>query len=309
MRIKEEYASLAAENLARYFESEAKMGERIRANFSELASFAAQSAAKDMRTREFFSSGMQITSYLPKTDILSAADGAIDENKPLVNARLSLSEAVFLADFCVKTTELLETTAKLKPSPLLFASGEGKRGGKVAFADSYVLKNAFSEFEKTVSGLSPSPVTSFTEALEDTSAGVSDYCILPVESSREGILTGMYSLIERYELFICGICEIENDGLVTKFALLCTNGYGIIEKMKCHSIILRLSGGATFFWSKLYIGADMMQIEKGSGVSVPLGYTDGYAQMCTFSGSSDMLFAFLLYLGTMKIGYTLVGAY
>lgn len=309
MKIKDEYVKLAAENIADYFKAEATLGERMRANFAELAAFAAQRAAKDVRTREFFSAGMPITSYLPEADIFSAFESAIDENRPLVNAKLTLDEAMFTADFCVKTTELLKTAARLKPSPLLFAAGEGQIGGRVAFTDSLVLKNAFYEFGKTMQGLTATYVTSFTEACEDTSAGISDYCILPIENNKEGLLTGMYSLIEKYELFICGVCEIDSGDLVTKFALLCSGGYGIMEKTKCRSITLRLFGETPFSRAKLYIGADMMQLDKGGSVSVPLGYTDGYAELCSFSGSSDMLFAFLLYLGAMKIGYTLVGAY
>ena len=309
MKIKDEYIRLAAENIAEYFKKEASLGERQRANFAELAAYAAQRAARDVRNREFFSSEMQITSYLPEVDTFFAADGAIDENRPFVDAKLALSEAVFVADFCIKTTELLKTTARLKPSPLLFVSGDGRKGGKVAFTDSLVLRKAFSEFSKVTQGLTATFVSSFTEACEDTAAGISDYCILPIENSREGILTGMYSLIEKHELFICGVCESVGEELTTKFALLCANGYGIIEKTKCRSITLRLFGGNSFSASRLYIGADMMQLEKGSSVSVPLGYTDGYAELCNFTGSGDMLFAFLLYLGAMRIGYTLVGAY
>ena len=58
MRIKDEYIRLAAENIADYFKKEAGIGERLRANLAELAAYAAQRAARDVRTREFFSTGI-----------------------------------------------------------------------------------------------------------------------------------------------------------------------------------------------------------------------------------------------------------
>ncbi len=310
MKIKDEYVHFAAENIARYYEKEANLGERMRANFAELAAFVAVKSARDVRSREFFSSGIPITSYFPTSlDYPQAQYDAVSENKPLVDAKLMLSEAMYMADFCKKTTEQLKTTARLKPSPLLFAGGERRSEGKVALTESRVLKTAFLEFSKAQEGLAAAYVSSFTEACEDASSGISDYCILPIENTGEGILTGMYSLIERYELFICGVCEVDGGGTSTKFALLCRNACGIIEGTRYQSITLRLFGSTPFMRSRLHIGADILQLDIGSSISVPLGYTDGYADLCSFSGSGEGLFAFLLYLGAMKIGYTLVGAY
>lgn len=310
MRIKEEYVRNAAENIARYYEKEANLGERMRANFAELAAFVAAKAARDVRSREFFSSGMPITSYFPSSlCCLDTQYNAVSENRPLVDANLMLSEAMYIADFCKKTTEQLKITARLKPSPLLFAAGERRGGGRVALMESSLLKAAFFEFAKTESGLTATYVSSFTEACEDISADLADCCILPIENTGEGILTGMYSLIEKYELFICGVCEVRGEETSTKFALLCRNVCSIIEATGYCSITLRFFGNTPFLRSRLHIGADIMQLDIGSNISVPLGYTDGYANLCSFSGGADALFAFLLYLGAMKIGYTLVGAY
>lgn len=310
MKIKNEYVQNAAKNIAHYYEKEAALGERMRANFSELASFTAAAAAKDVRTREFFASGAPITSYFEGSpDVRDIDYGALAGNSLLVGAKLSAAEAVYYADFCLEITECLKTAARLKPSPLLFAGGERKVGGRVAFTESNVIKAAFSRFAKKDSQLTASFVSSFTEACEDTAAGLSDYCILPIENTNEGLLSGVYSLIDRYELFITGVCEVETESVSTKFALLCRQPYGIIDNIKMQSLTLRVSGGYGFVMSKLYIGADLLAVEMKSAMSVPLGYTDGYAHLCTFVGSSERLFAFLLYLGVMRIGHTIVGAY
>ena len=170
-------------------------------------------------------------------------------------------------------------------------------------------REAFEKFAKRANGLTATYVSSFTDACEDTAADLSQFCILPIENNAEGILTSISSLIGRYELFIAGVCEITRDGHSTKFALLCPDACDIIIGKGRVSITLRLYGDGDYLMSNVYLGASFFGVTAGGSVSVPLGYTDGYASVCTFSGAPDTLFAFLLYLGVMKIGYTLVGAY
>lgn len=309
MRIKEEHLQNAADNIARYFEKEGALGERMRANFAELAAFVAERAAREIRMREFFSSGAQITSYFEGEISLDYSYGALDESQPLADAKIAVNDAMHIADFCKMTTGYLKNTARLQPSPLLFVGGERISGGKVSFTESEVLKKAFASLSKGHTQFSAAYVSSFTEACEDTLAGLSDFCILPIENSREGILTSVYSLIEKYELFICSVCVIESGEVSTKFALLCRNACGIIDSVKQQCITLRLFGKDDFSMSRIFIGADVIGVSCKSTVSVPLGYTDGYADVCTFCGSGEDLFSFLLYLGAKRIGYTLVGVY
>ncbi|MBQ6614311.1 MAG: hypothetical protein IIX18_03220 [Clostridia bacterium] len=310
MKIKNEYITAAAENIALYFEKEASISERAGANLRELALYAANSAYRDIKNGDFYSLGGQISPYLPNMpDAPSFSQGAIDENSAFVNAKLSLSQAVYYAEFCKRVAEELSRNSRVKLSPLLFAETAKKNGGRVAFTESNIIREAFDKFAKRANGLTAAYVSSFTDACEDTAADLSQFCILPIENSTEGILTSIYSLIGRYELFICGVCEISRDGHSTKFALLCPDACDIIGYRGEESVTLRLYGDGEFLMSKVYLGASFFGISAGGSVSVPLGYTDGYASVCTFTGGADALFAFLLYLGMMKIGYTLVGAY
>ncbi len=309
MKIKEEYVRFAAENIERYYEKEASLGERMRANFAELAAFAAASAASDVRSREFFAVGTPITDYFEAPSADNVGYAPIEESEPFVNARLAHSEAAYLADFCMATTERLKTSARLKPSPLLFSEYEKREGGRVAFTDSHILNEAYRVFTSGSTGYTSAFVSSFTEACEDTAAGLAKYCILPIENGGEGLLQGSFSLIERYELFICSVCTVDVGQRATKFALLCRNVCGIIESNKVQTVMLRLFGNESYRMSRLYIGADVLRIFGGSLLTVPLGYTDGYADICTFTGTADALFAFLMYLGVMRIGHTLMGVY
>lgn len=310
MKPKNEYIAHAAENIARYYAKEISLGERMCYNFSELSAFVAAAAAKDIRSRGFFAEG-SLAAYLPPMpDPKEFCAEVLPENTPLLHAKLTAAEAAYLADFCQKTTAALCTVSRLKPAPILFAASAGGEGeGRVSFAGSSMLSTAFSAFRAVDNRLVANYVHSFTDACEDVASGESEYCILPLENSREGVLATVYGLIGRYELFVLRVCTVESLEITTKYALLCRGKRDIINYTGKQYVALRLSGQDVSAWSRLYTGAEVLGVETVSTVSVPLGYTEGYAHICTLSGSGEALFALLLFLGTVRVGYTLMGAY
>ncbi len=310
MKARSEYVKNAADNILRYYEKEVSVGERMSLNFSELAAFVAAAAAKDIRTRGFSGDENPFADYIPTVSAATALENVLPENKALLHTKLAADEGAYLADFCRKTAAALRTAAKLRPSPALFAERTGEKGGgKVSFAESRVLTAAFAAFQRKDSSLTPSYVRSFADACEDVAAELSDFCILPIENSREGSLLTVYGLIERYELFIARVCSMETDGITTKYALLCRGFRDIMEADAQQYIAVRLSGYDKLLWTRLYTGAAVLGAEIVKTVSIPLGYTDGYAHICTFAGSGEALFALLLFLATVRADYTPMGAY
>ena len=310
MKIKNEYIDNAIRNVRAYYKKEVSIGERMSANLQELASFAASVVAKDIRSRGLSGSEISFAEQIPSICADEAEQDVLEANTALVRAKLAADEGAYLADFCKKTTAALSAGAKLRPSPALFAEQTGeKRGNKVCFAESRVLTTAFSYFQREDSSLTPIFVRSFADACEEVSADLADYCILPIENSREGDLLTVYGLIERYELFIARVCSIETDGIVTKYALLCRGFRDIMETDQPQYVAIRLSGYDKLLWSRLHTGACVLGAEIVKTVSVPLGYTDGYAHICTFFGSSEVLFALLLFLSAIRADYTTMGAY
>ena len=128
MRARSEYIKNAADNILRYYEKEASVGERMSANFSELAAFVAAATARDIRTRGSFGGDIPFADYMPTVSTESAAEAVLPENAALIGAKLAADEGAYLADFCRKTTAALRTAAKLRPSPALFAERESRCG-------------------------------------------------------------------------------------------------------------------------------------------------------------------------------------
>ena len=302
----------ATDNIIRYREKEVSISERMSANIDELALFVATNAAKDVRSKGFFTDDISLEAYMPPMIPLhEQLFGVLAENHALASAKLSASDSAYIADFCVSLTSKLKQTAKLKTTPALFTEGGISRnhGGKVAFAENRFFLSAFAVFSKKVQGLTSSYVRSFTDACNDVSAGVCDYCILPIENSREGTLVTVYSMIERHDLFIFRVCEIESEEITTKFALLCRRMHGIIDSQNRQRAEIRIMVRDSSLWSRIYTGAEVIGAVLEKTVAVPLVYTDGYAHICTFSGNNDALFAFLLFLSAIRVDYTLIGLY
>ncbi len=312
MRIRFEEIKSVSENISRYLEKECSLAERTSFNISELATFVVSAASKDVKEDGFFTEDAPLEVYMPPMkpceDLL---DGVLDENLAFAKTKLATADSANIADFCKKVTSLFKSSARLKPTPALFASRDSHklRGGRVAFSESRMLSSAFEEFRKSDGMLSASYVRSFSDACEDVYSGECEWCILPIENNRDGALLSVYNLIEKYELCISKVCVINNDELTTKFALLCATVHGIIEMQNKQSVVLRMSVKNSLTWARIYTGASLIGAELVQTVAIPLGYTDGYAHICTFTADGESLFAFLLFLSTIRADFTLIGSY
>ncbi len=312
MKLHFENIKNVVDNFTRYYTTEASLAERMSANLSELASFVAVAAAKDVKNKSFFTEDTPFEPYMPNISPASEyTSDVLCENLALAKAKLAADESAYIADFCDKITKELKTKAKIKPSPALLVGGDMSKtaSGTVAFAESRILVSAFAKFQKKNPTLTPTHVQSFNDACEDVSAGLCDYCILPIENSREGTLLTVFGLIERHELFISRVCSVENNDITTKFALLCRNFRGIIDSTIMQSIVLRISLFDQSLWSGIYTGANVLGVKFIKSASVPLSYSDGYAHICTFSATGETLFAFLLFLSAIRTDYTIIGLY
>ena len=103
---------------------------------------------------------------------------------------------------------------------------------KIAYVKNDINSYAYNFFCEKIANAKPTPVSSFSSACESVWEGESEFCILPVENAA-GKLLGFYSTIERYELKIRMVCNIdEEDAQPVKYALLSRSCKWITEKAK-----------------------------------------------------------------------------
>lgn len=93
----------------------------------------------------------------------------------------------------------------------------GKRISCLRGGSSDVAFDVFSEYLGKASVLYGENLTSVCENLYDS---LCDYAVLPVENSRDGILSGIASLIDKYEFYTVALTRVEQNEALTTFALL-----------------------------------------------------------------------------------------
>lgn len=185
--------------------------------------------------------------------------------------------------------------------------------GKIALVRNKFNELAFSCFSRIIKRPKESFVSSFTAACEEVYDGVSEFCILPIENSQNGRLFGFYSMLDRYELRICAVCEAESgDGLEgnVKYALV---GRALPDRIpKDSKWYLELSvvsdSGAVLSEiaqvSRVF-GAELIKID-----SLPVEYYEGLQKYYfTFGLAESNIPAFDLYLTEEYDSYTAVGIY
>lgn len=99
---------------------------------------------------------------------------------------------------------------------------EAEEPNRVCYLHNFYADKAFSVFAEVLENPTVNYASDFVSVCEDVYYGRSKYCILPVESSVDGLLSGFRALVGKYELNYVLSCEIPTqDGeSFTRFALL-----------------------------------------------------------------------------------------
>ena len=91
----------------------------------------------------------------------------------------------------------------------------------VEYLRSGVADKAFEHFAKRFERLAASYVSDFKTMCEDVYYDRADACILPIESSTDGMLASFRHLLIKYELKLSGICKVkQNDETTLTLALV-----------------------------------------------------------------------------------------
>lgn len=100
--------------------------------------------------------------------------------------------------------------------------GKGDMPNRICYLHNYFSDKAYNVFAEALENPTVTYATDFTGVCEDVYYGRAKYCILPVESSADGMLSGFRTLVGKYELNYSLTCDIHTqDGEdFTRFALL-----------------------------------------------------------------------------------------
>ena len=84
--------------------------------------------------------------------------------------------------------------------------------GKIAYTKNNFNDAAFEQLSSSINSPRAIYTASINGACEAVADGSCEFCILPIENSVDGKLFGFYSLIDRFELKIASVCDIEGEG-------------------------------------------------------------------------------------------------
>jgi len=124
-----------------------------------------------------------------------------------------LADAVSIASL---TTHMAK---EMKLAPL--SSPNTAESSRICYFRNIYSDSAYLEFAKRLNNASAHYTGDLTSACEEVYYGKADYCILPVESRSDGLMTRFIGLIQKYELYITVACRIsrEDGDFVTMFLL------------------------------------------------------------------------------------------
>lgn len=185
--------------------------------------------------------------------------------------------------------------------------------GKISFVRNKYNEAAYEKFSNIVSNTKFLYASSFASACEDVINGVSEYAIFPIENSSDGRLFGFYSLLDRFELRICAVTEIETDDDSTSSILFALVGKTIPKRIRnedmCDMEFSIARGDSEKLVDFLHAAsAFSAALKKIDTVSLEYDH-DLYKHYFTFSIPCEKAFAFAIYLSFEYPNYIPIGFY
>ena len=241
------------------------------------------------------------------------------ENEAKIRADLredAVNSAIFLcSDLCRRMRD--------RGAPLGFFDFFPKNTDTVSGARIAYLRNPYSDmafriFSEVIKNPSVSSPRDFAGVCEEVYYGRCRYCILPVETSDEGALSGFRRLVSKYELCPVLSCSVATASgtQTTRFALFAKNMERIAEKRN----VERISGREVFSFrldaptdeslNKTVKALHMYGLRTLTVNSTPVAWDEGrYSFEFSAECSDGELDAMLLFLTLEIPEYTPIGLY
>lgn len=260
---------------------------------------------------DIFESDVFFDEYNEAVTALLKAEG---ETKNSVPETKSLALGVFeginiLSEVCLCSAicELLAENGRAVSLDTFFGDMSEPENNKIAYMRSPYSDMAYRELERALGRATVLYHDSFSAVCEEVYNGRAGYCILPYESSDDGLLYGFLKLIDKYELAPVMTVDVVTDSnpeaqKTTSFVLLAKNVKRIspqleakgIKSVEYLKIIVNASGNGVLdvMNAARYCGFSHIKTE-----SLPVMWDSGrYVFSLTFKVDNADLLTFLVWL-------------
>ncbi len=185
--------------------------------------------------------------------------------------------------------------------------------GKIAYAKNKFSDTVLNLLADTMHSARPIPVASNTAACEAVINGKSEFCLLPIENTRDGKIFGFYSMLDRFELKICGVHTLDADDDMSSIK------YALVSK-SCKDFFLSRSRGTEYIFEFSVVSQNgdfiepLLQVAKKCGATLvsvdsrPVEY-DQQLRKYLFGFLNDGNLMLRMYPAFNYHGYTPIGLY
>lgn len=164
-------------------------------------------------------------------------------------------------------------------------------------------------FSDLLGGMQSLPVEDYASACEEVSEGDADFCILPIESARDGVMDRFEQMIDNYSLFslLKATVQLSDEDWI-RFALLAPFPCRLSADLPADRIQLKIASEGEPLWQILrageLLGAKLLEcrLSDRSDERAPVA-------RLTFSASDRGRAALIAYLELGRSGYTLTGCF
>lgn len=240
----------------------------------------------------------------PKKLDISSSDRMLSEYLFTDSHITELSDRALV---CFMASEMLLNSDTFSYEDILgyFDDVDTQIEGKIACVRSEYIENAYTVLSSAVTNPKVSYFQSYGDAAESVYNGITEYCILPTYNDVEGKLRGFYSLINKYELKICSICEqiSNNNGTpsVTQYALLKKGLESVTNKERLEVV---LSSESVFDVAEAIGFAEIFGIET---LRIDSSFDGTFYLVFDIKGKE--ILPFLLYLAASFTSFIPIGLY
>ena len=261
--------------------------------------------------------GFTRSAFFDDSDTLT--DGVLCENERAVRADLredAVNSAIFLCSAICQ--QMKDNGAPLGFFDFFPQNSDTVSGARIAYLRNPYSDMAFRIFSEVIKNPSVSSPRDFAGVCEEVYYGRCRYCILPVETSDEGALSGFRRLVAKYELCPVLSCSVATASgtQTTRFALFAKNMERIADKKTAE----RISGREVFSFrldapteenlNKTVKALHMYGLRTMTVNSTPVAWDEGrYSFEFSAECNNGDLNAMLLFLTLEVPEYTPIGLY